>query len=212
MTRLSIMLVILLMTFAMACDKSPKTNTSGDAGANSSAAQSIPAQSSEAAPASEGNIPGAMPPYAANQPAATAEGMNPPHGQPNHRCDIPVGAPLDSPPVTKPTLPTASSQQIPQIQTTTAPTPTAPGMNPPHGQPNHRCDIAVGAPLDSPPKTKPTAGDVSGQNISLQTATLPTPAPTTPTAPGMNPPHGQPNHRCDIPVGAPLDSAPAKTK
>ncbi len=24
---------------------------------------------------------------------------------------------------------------------------TAPGMNPPHGQPGHRCDIAVGAPL-----------------------------------------------------------------
>jgi hypothetical protein len=28
-------------------------------------------------------------------------------------------------------------------------TPTAEGMNPPHGQQNHRCDIAVGAPLDS---------------------------------------------------------------
>ena len=26
-----------------------------------------------------------------------AEGMNPPHGQPGHRCDIPVGAPLNSP-------------------------------------------------------------------------------------------------------------------
>ncbi len=24
---------------------------------------------------------------------------------------------------------------------------TAPGMNPPHGQPGHRCEIAVGAPL-----------------------------------------------------------------
>ena len=30
--------------------------------------------------------------------AATAEGMNPPHGQPGHRCDIAVGAPLDSKP------------------------------------------------------------------------------------------------------------------
>ncbi len=38
---------------------------------------------------------------------------------------------------------------------------TAPGMNPPHGQPGHRCDIAVGAPLDSPPgtgKTPPATG------------------------------------------------------
>lgn len=29
-------------------------------------------------------------------------------------------------------------------------TPTALGMNPPHGQPNHRCDISVGTPLNSP--------------------------------------------------------------
>jgi hypothetical protein len=32
---------------------------------------------------------------------------------------------------------------------------------------------------------------------------------TTKTAPGMNPPHGEPNHRCDIAVGAPLNSKPA---
>src|SRR5690606_31144410 len=31
--------------------------------------------------------------------------------------------------------------------------PTAPGMNPPHGEPGHRCDIAVGAPLNSPKQT-----------------------------------------------------------
>ncbi|MBK6446411.1 MAG: hypothetical protein IPF81_14280 [Bacteroidetes bacterium] len=36
----------------------------------------------------------------------------------------------------------------PQMQTTTpASGPTAPGMNPPHGQPGHDCAIAVGAPL-----------------------------------------------------------------
>ena len=35
-----------------------------------------------------------------------------------------------------------------QAQQTTQPqTQTAPGMNPPHGQEGHRCDIAVGAPL-----------------------------------------------------------------
>lgn len=28
---------------------------------------------------------------------------------------------------------------------------------------------------------------------------------------GMNPAHGQPGHRCDVAVGAPLNSAPAKT-
>ena len=32
----------------------------------------------------------------ATQPAATGSGrINPPHGQPGHRCDISVGAPLD---------------------------------------------------------------------------------------------------------------------
>ena len=36
--------------------------------------------------------------------------------------------------------PVQSAQQTTQTQ-------TAPGMNPPHGQEGHRCDIAVGAPL-----------------------------------------------------------------
>ncbi|MDQ7959622.1 hypothetical protein [Flavobacterium lindanitolerans] len=90
------------------------------------------------------------------QPVATAPGMNPPHGQPGHRCDIQVGAPLNSPPGQKP-APTAVAQPQPVAQPTVTPnkiTPvnnadvvTAPGMNPPHGQPGHRCDIAVGQPL-----------------------------------------------------------------
>ncbi len=51
-------------------------------------------------------------------------------------------------------------QVVPQSQvpvTIVAP-PTgavAAGMNPAHGQPNHRCDIAVGAPLNSKPVPKP---------------------------------------------------------
>jgi hypothetical protein len=85
-------------------------------------------------------------------------------------------------------------------QSTTA---TPPGMNPPHGQPNHRCDIPVGAPLNS----KPTqAANVQPMKINMPTTTMT--APNTVTPPGMNPPHGQPNHRCDIAVGAPLNSKP----
>lgn len=88
---------------------------------------------------------------------ATAPGMNPPHGQPGHRCEIPVGAPLNSKPGA------ATTAQAPQPATTqpvqfappvtkeqpasVTPVTTAPGMNPPHGQPGHRCDVAVGAPL-----------------------------------------------------------------
>ncbi len=88
--------------------------------------------------------------------AATAEGMNPPHGQPGHRCEIPVGAPLNSAPTTapannsgsvKPAISTTPMTSIPAPTSTSAPAQTAHGMNPPHGQPGHDCAIAVGAPL-----------------------------------------------------------------
>ncbi|SEG29004.1 hypothetical protein [Flavobacterium urumqiense] len=91
-------------------------------------------------------------------PSPVAKGMNPAHGQPLHRCDIPVGQPLNSPVATAKNTPVTqqiTSQQSQSAATnptkaTTAPivtTPTAEGMNPPHGQTNHRCDITVGAPL-----------------------------------------------------------------
>ncbi len=101
---------------------------------------------------------------------------------------------------------TQTPTQVPaQAQTTT----TAPGMNPPHGQPGHRCDIAVGAPLNSAPAQKPAA-QPTPQPVQPQPAPQVVQQPTQ-VAPGMNPPHGQPGHRCDIAVGAPLASAPAAT-
>ena len=85
------------------------------------------------------------------------------------------------------------------------PQPTAPGMNPPHGQPNHKCDTPVGAPLSSK-KAEPTT--VKTTDIQTSTTTpIAVPqnnAGSTTIADGMNPAHGQPSHRCDIPVGAPL--------
>ncbi len=97
----------------------------------------------------------------------------------------------------------ATTPVVTQQPTATATTTTAPGMNPPHGQPGHRCDIYVGAPLNSKPNPQATAAQ---QPVVTQ-------QPVTPvTAPGMNPPHGQPNHRCDIAVGAPLNSAPPVVK
>jgi hypothetical protein len=94
------------------------------------------------------------------------------------------------------------------VQTKVAP--TAPGMNPPHGQPNHRCDIAVGAPLNSPkgatPTAPPTAPPVQQPVPQGQATVMPVDmaSGTTATKPGMNPPHGQPGHKCEIAVGAPL--------
>lgn len=90
---------------------------------------------------------------------------------------------------------------------TPPPTTNAPGvkLNPPHGQPGHRCDVQVGAPLPSTPAPAPTQ--------TPQTVTIPAPSPAPAPAPNpisvnpnakLNPPHGEPGHRCDIQVGAPL--------
>lgn len=129
-------------------------------------------------------------------------------------------ATTDSSAVVAPADPAAQLEQMvqQQQQQQSAPQPaqTAPGTNPPHGQPGHRCDIAVGAPLSSAPAP---AGNSSNNMVLTnppanagKAAIVPSPAASsTPaaTAPGMNPPHGQPGHRCDIPVGQPLSSAGA---
>lgn len=64
-------------------------------------------------------------------------------------------------------------------------------LNPAHGQPGHRCDIKVGAPLDSSPSkssdnTQSFSPMINSGNVKL------------------NPAHGQPGHRCDVKVGDPL--------
>lgn len=87
---------------------------------------------------------------------------------------------------------------------------TLPGMNPPHGQANHRCDIAVGAPLNSPIKKAEPVKTVATPTIQTPASPTATPAilnpntVTTVTQPGMNPPHGQAGHLCSVAVGAPL--------
>ncbi len=202
MKYLSISIVIILMVSAISCKKSSEIpaleGRASDLGTTQLAQPS--SQPSTASPAPSAN-PFKAPPVTI--PATvTAQGMNPPHGQPGHRCDIAVGVPLNSPPGTQYPSPGVTSPTNVSSQTST--TPTAPGMNPPHGQPNHRCDIAVGVPLNSPAGTgKSTSPATSQLNIPAQSTMIP-------TAPGMNPPHGQPNHRCDIAVGVPLDS-PAGT-
>ncbi len=150
--------------------------------------------------------------------AITAPGMNPPHGQPGHRCDIPVGQPLTS----SAPAPTGKQQNINvnpgQTQTIQIdpnamkpgkftvdskgkPVQTAPGMNPPHGQPGHRCDIPVGEPLNS----KPAPAQQPAQTVAQTTSApvQPTPSPTG-EKPKVNPAHGEPWHNCAVKVGDPL--------
>lgn len=113
----------------------------------------------------EQNQPQLTTPVASNATTSSSN-LNPEHGQPGHRCDLAVGAPLNSKPV-------AITQQIqpvpnnkPQTVTTNIPQPattkttTAPGMNPPHGEPGHRCDISVGTPLSQPVKNASTVSPV----------------------------------------------------
>ncbi len=106
------------------------------------------------------------------------------------------------------TTPAVNTTTTQPVQQTAPATTTQAGLNPPHGQPGHRCDIQVGAPLNSPAGQSATAPQ-------QQTVVNPTPPP--PVAPaasgtqaGLNPAHGQPGHRCDIAVGAPLNSKPAQ--
>lgn len=64
---------------------------------------------------------------------------NPAHGEEGHRCDLPVGAPLQDA-GTQNTQPMNSSPV--RIQSAT------PKINPPHGEPGHDCSVAVGAELN----------------------------------------------------------------
>lgn len=123
-----------------------------------------------------------------------------------------VGTPVN---ITQPQTVTMNPQNnavvsAPQVVTQTpVPTVTQPGMNPPHGQPGHRCDISVGAPLNSKPAPPATAQPTTVSTTPQQPQVTMTEVPTkTKTAPGMNPPHGEPGHKCEIAVGAPLDSKP----
>lgn len=131
-----------------------------------------------------------------------------------------------------------TSAPAPAVDSTGAPatgadpaaaTSATPVLNPAHGQPGHRCEIPVGAPLSTAPAvgapkelqaTVPTQPQVtvtqggSGAPIEIKTApsgpgamqVTPSAAPAAGGAMSgkINPPHGQPGHSCDVPVGQPL--------
>jgi len=192
------------------------------------AGQPIPGQNIQTLPASNVPVPTVNP---VTSPAGQA-GLNPEHGKPGHRCDIAVGAPLSSAPASAtPAAANANAQPVvinQQPKAVTIPQPAAgqknpivinppaaaggAGLNPEHGKPGHRCDIAVGAPLSSAaPAAKPAIA-TAPQPVVKQTPTTLTTPPVVPAAggAGLNPEHGKPGHRCDLAVGAPLNSKPAQ--
>jgi hypothetical protein len=98
----------------------------------------------------------------------------------------------------------------PTTYTTSNPVQAGVKLNPPHGEPGHICEIAVGAPLpqvgelpepvqeipDRPTPVMPTSTSILNQPINTSVPVGPKPQ--------FNPPHGQPWHTCDLEVGAPL--------
>lgn len=129
-----------------------------------------------------------------------------------------VSLPTQATPTTQ--SPLKSTDTFKPVFTNATPGTTA--LNPAHGQPGHRCEIAVGAPLNSAPATAtippvqmqrptqlsaPMQANPNNAGISAKPAVVNQPAVV---ATGMNPAHGQPGHRCDISVGAPLNSAPTQ--
>lgn len=75
--------------------------------------------------------------------------------------------------------------------------PVAGKLNPAHGEPGHRCDLPIGAPLDGTASTGPATAPV----LSVPSTAIDPPA----NAVGrINPAHGEPGHDCGVPVGSPL--------
>ena len=169
MKKLQLFLAIIGLLFIQACSNEKKGNENASSIVTDESINSpeniISDSNNKSAinPLSETNTEQTIAP---NVQVTNTQGINPAHGQPGHRCDIAVGAPLNSPPgqnnTTSPSIinaapeipspsnnvsPANSNGQIQTIQATPSSVPTPPGMNPPHGQPGHNCTIAVGAPL-----------------------------------------------------------------
>lgn len=66
--------------------------------------------------------------------------------------------------------------------------------NPAHGVEGHRCDLPVGAPLNSTAAATNTTQDMTTSPVRMNSAT-----------PQINPPHGEPGHDCSVAVGAELN-------
>ncbi len=87
-----------------------------------------------------------------------------------------------------------------------------PTLNPPHGEPHHRCDLEVGAPLNGSAPAQNSAPVAMPKQTPVNNNFNTNPIPSSPSSsaqntgakPALNPAHGEPHHRCDLEVGAPL--------
>lgn len=158
----------------------------------------------------------------AAQTSATSTGgtqsnllLNPAHGEPGHDCSIAVGAPLKAsaranaptpqPQAVQPvSQPTATVNRTPQAAVATVDS-KGQKLNPAHGQPGHDCAIAVGAPLNSKGTKAVSANATPKINVTQPAATTTSVVPVlNEKGQRLNPAHGQPGHKCEVAVGAPL--------
>lgn len=164
MRKSLVFLIALPLIFAMSCNGPEKTEPEQS---SDSLIQEQGQQAEE--PIQEEALTDLTEQASAPSPASQDEApplLNPPHGQPYHRCDIPVGSPLPangSPQATTsqaaaPAASTVDRSMMPTVENAnringtpgrqaTAASGTPPRLNPPHGEPFHRCDIPVGSPL-----------------------------------------------------------------
>lgn len=139
--------------------------------------------------------------------------LNPAHGEPGHDCSIAVGAPLKQgakniaapQPQAVQTVSQASATVNNETQAAVSSVNSkAQKLNPAHGQPGHDCAIAVGAPLNAKP-TKVVSATTPQVNVSQPAASTTSAVPVlNEKGQRLNPAHGQPGHKCEVAVGAPL--------
>lgn len=174
------LIMFVVATVFMSCDKKQTDETQAStateniatdsANVTTTAATEVPVTAPQNDPTARAVVvnnkstTNAAPPVQVAQTSGKKPALNPAHGQPYHRCDIAVGAPIDSPAPVQTTQPPVVQQQAPTNFNTnpigngpvSAPVATPsvsqnvgpkPATNPPHGEPHHRCDLQVGAPL-----------------------------------------------------------------
>lgn len=162
--------VIISSSFLIACQSAEEENTATTQNTTTNTPATIPATDTQnavagptaatpppVAPVVAGPV--AAPPPPPKPIAGASPKVNPAHGLPGHRCDLQVGAPLPqagSAPAAQVVPVAPAGQAGPTVQSIAPPPPPNTGspissskkVNPAHGQPGHRCDIAVGAPLN----------------------------------------------------------------
>lgn len=111
-----------------------------------------------------------------------------------------------APPAPTAIAPPVTNMEAPPVAdpASAAPATAVAQLNPPHGEPGHRCEIPVGAPLDgsaAPSTQAPTAISVTP---TAANAGAPPSGPAAGASGKINPPHGEPGHDCAVPVGSPL--------